>query len=398
MKFLTEPSSAVSEFSHMRVALFTGNYHSVRDGVALTLHRLVTFLRDRNIASMVFGPACDKPVLEPVGTYVGVPAIGIPGRPEYRLALGLPTDALEKLRVFRPTLLHLATPDLLGLRALAYAQQNNLVCVGSYHTHFTGYLKYFNLDMFQGLGWSYLNWFYSQCRHTYVPTSSMMEELTRHGITNGLRIWSRGVDCDLFTPSRRSPAWRRQHGFAETDCVVTFVSRLVWEKDLATLAETARVVSASHSQVKFLIVGDGPARQDLERLMPQATFIGFQTGEALAAAYASSDLFFFPSETETFGNVTLEAMASGLPVVAARAPGSSSLIEHGMNGFFSPARQIPTFVRHIIQLADQADLRRRMGQTARETATIRRWEDVLMQLLGYYDEAIADAAHERSVA
>jgi glycosyltransferase involved in cell wall biosynthesis len=373
----------------LRIAIFTGNYNHIRDGVSLTLNRLVAFLESKNIPVVVFGPTADEPAFEHIGEFIAAPSIPMPGRPEYRVTIGFPEDVQQRLRDFKPTLIHLATPDLLGFRAMRFAQANNIQIVASYHTHFTSYLKYYNMDMLEILGWKYLVWFYSQCKHIYVPTSSMADELAEKGIRDGLRIWARGVDTELFSPEKRDMEWRRSNGIADDQLVVTFVSRLVWEKDLQTVVDTLRKVSSVNGSVKPMIVGDGPAKKELEQLIPNGLFTGFLMGEDLARAYASSDLFFFPSDTETFGNVTLEAMSSGVPAVVADATGSKSLIESGVNGYLGTPKKTREFADLIIKLVDDADTRAQMAVATRQKALAYSWETINNGLLAQYNEALS---------
>lgn len=281
--------------------------------------------------------------------------------------------------------MHIATPDLLGFRAMRWAQASDIQIVSSYHTHFTSYLKYYNLEMLELLGWKFLAWFYSQCKHIYVPSPSMADELNEQGIDDGIRIWARGVNTKNFNPDKRDMEWRRSVGFADDKQVVTFVSRLVWEKDLQTFVD---VVSKLDSTVQPMVVGDGPARKELEHMLPQAHFTGFVTGEELYRAYASSDIFLFPSETETFGNVTLEAMSSGLPCVVADATGSRSLVESGVNGFLAPPRNTKEFARCVKTIAEDEELRTNMGKAARQKAVVYSWENVNSKLLKNYQEAL----------
>lgn len=371
--------------SELRVAIFTGNYNHIRDGVSLTLNRLVAFLERQGIPVLVFGPTVDEPALEHNGEFVPVPSVPMPGRPEYRVTVGFPERAQRRLKEFDPTLIHLATPDLLGFRAMRWAQANDIQIVSSYHTHFTSYLKYYNLHMLELLGWKYLAWFYSQCTHVYVPSPSMADELNEQGITEGIRIWARGVYTDRFHPDKRDMEWRRSVGFDDKDTVVSFVSRLVWEKDLQTFVDVAKKLGES---IKPLIVGDGPARKELESMLPEAHFTGFVTGEDLYRAYASSDIFLFPSDTETFGNVTLEAMSSGLPCVVADATGSRSLVESGVNGFLAPPRDTKEFAACVRRIAEDEALRDKMGKTARQKALAYSWENVNAKLLDNYREAL----------
>lgn len=378
----------------LRVAIFTGNYNHIRDGVSLTLNRLVAHLEKRNVPVIVYGPTSDEPAIQHNGEFISVPSIPMPGRPEYRVTIGFPQEAQKRLREFDPTLIHIATPDLLGFRSMRFAQMNKIQIVSSYHTHFTSYLKYYNMEMLEVLGWKYLSWFYSQCKHIYVPSSSMADELREHQIGDGLRIWARGVDVDLFSPVRRSMLWRQKMGIEDDQVVVTFVSRLVWEKDLQTVVDTLKKLYPKYPNLKVMIVGDGPAKNELMHMMPQAVFTGFLSGEELATAYASSDIFFFPSDTETFGNVTLEAMSSGVPSVVADATGSKSLVEHGVNGLLCPPKKTVLFAEAIGQLVEDHTTRLKMSEVARQKALPYSWDKVNDGLLSNYYEALAQPIPE----
>ena len=371
--------------SELRVAIFTGNYNHIRDGVSLTLNRLVGYLQRQDIPVLVFGPSIDEPAIDHKGELVEVPSVPMPGRPEYRVTVGFPEKAQQRLREFDPSLVHIATPDLLGFRAMRWAQSNDIQIVSSYHTHFTSYLKYYNLGMLEVLGWKYLAWFYSQCRHVYVPSPSMADELNEQGITEGVRIWARGVYTDRFHPEKRDMEWRRSVGFSDDDIVVSFVSRLVWEKDLQTFVDTVKKLEGS---VRSLVVGDGPARKELEHMLPEAHFTGFITGDDLHRAYASSDIFLFPSDTETFGNVTLEAMSSGLPCVVADATGSKSLVESGVNGYLAPPRDTRAFASSVQKIAEDEELREQMSKAARQKALNYSWDKVNAKLVDNYREAL----------
>ncbi|MDW8137501.1 MAG: glycosyltransferase family 1 protein [Bacteroidota bacterium] len=372
----------------LRVALFTGNYHYIPDGVALTLNRLVRFLLERRIPVLVFSPTAPRPALEPTGELVPVPSVPVPGRAEYRFSIPFSPRLWRRLRAFGPTLLHVATPDLLGLMALRYGQGHGIPVVASYHTHFASYLKYYRFDGLEQTSWRYFVWFYNQCQHVYVPTPEMERELRAHGVETEIRRWARGVDTDLFHPARRSEAWRRMVGVQDRERVVLFVSRLVQEKNLPTLKAVFQQLHALEPELRFVVIGDGPEREELARALPFVRFLGHQTGEALATGYASSDVFVFPSDTETFGNVTLEAMASGLPAVCADAAGSRFLVRHGQTGFLCPPYEVEAYVERIRLLLRDEPLRRRMGQEARQWAETFAWERVMDELLGHYRDVL----------
>ncbi|MFB6098918.1 MAG: glycosyltransferase, partial [Salinibacter sp.] len=221
-----------------RVALFAGAYNHIADGVSLTLNRLVDSLERQGVAVRVFAPTADNPAIKNhAGTLVPVPSMPLPGRSEYRLSLGISPSAWKALRDFDPTLYHIATPDLLGRHALSRAQATSTPVVASYHTHFSAYLKYYHLDLLKQPVWSYLRSFYRRCQQVYVPTVAIANVLRDHGITDGLRLWRRGVDTSRFSPTHRSYAWRRAHDIPTNEVVITFVSRLVWEKGLDVYAD-----------------------------------------------------------------------------------------------------------------------------------------------------------------
>ncbi|HVW73875.1 MAG TPA: glycosyltransferase family 1 protein [Rhizomicrobium sp.] len=366
----------------LRVALVTSSYNFIADGVALTLNRLVGFLERQGVAVLVFAPTADRPALVHQGQLVSVPSIPLPGRPEYRLAPGLPGRLKQQLLDFRPDLIHIAVPDLLGHAALSLAGRHNIPAVASYHTRYETYLKhYWYLTGLEGALKGILRRFYGRCREVYVPSESVREALLADGLKDNFKPWPRGIDTERFSPAKRSAEWRTRHGIGPDELVVLHVSRLVREKRLDTLTAALNRLRVPH---RVVIVGDGPDRGFAERELPHALFTGFLGGEALATAYASCDIFVFPSDSESFGNVTLEAMASGLPCVAANATGSRSLVVAGETGFLAPADDAGAFAAHITTLAQDAGLRRRMGGAARARALTFSWEETMARLLGYY--------------
>ncbi|MEM9666573.1 MAG: glycosyltransferase family 1 protein [Bacteroidota bacterium] len=368
-----------------RVALFTGSYNHIADGVALTLNRLVGHLEAHGLNVRVFGPTIPEPAVKHTGTLVPVPSVSAPGRGEYRLSLGLTRGVRAQVEAFRPELVHIATPDLLGLGALRWARKQGLPVVATYHTHFSSYLKYYRLERLEGLLWRYLRWFYGQCTHIYVPSPSMEAVLRQHGIRQGLHLWERGVNVERFTPTRRSDVWRAETmGAAPDEVVVAYIGRLVWEKAVDLFADVIQALEARGVAHRSLVVGDGPALADLRARLPHTTFTGYLGGTDLAQAYASADVFFFPSDTETFGNVTLEAMASGLPTVCADATGSKTLVVNGETGFLAPSGDREAFREAVERLVVDHDLRAHLGAAALARAQTFAWPVILDKMLRYY--------------
>jgi glycosyltransferase involved in cell wall biosynthesis len=367
----------------LRIALFTGNYNHVEDGVSRTLGRLVGYLLDQGHDVLVFGPTIDDPLDQP-GRFVAVPSVAAPGRPEYRVSTRFPTRARREAARFAPHVVHIATPDVLGHKALRWARSLDIPVVSTYHTHFASYLDYYRLGLAEGALWSVLRRFYDRCDEVYAPTPTMRDALLKHDISSTIRLWPRGIELDRFRPEARSPEWRRARGFEDDEVVVSFVSRLVKEKGLDVFADTVRSLQSEGRPVRALVVGEGPERGALNDELPDAVFTGHLSGSELSTAYASSDVFLFPSDTETFGNVTLEAMASGLGVVAADAAGTASLIDSGRTGLLCPPRNRPAFLDATRQIVVDVDLRHRLGHAAREAARAYDWSEVLARMLGYY--------------
>ena len=379
------PDSAPADGAPLRIALFTGNYVHIEDGVSRTLGRLVGHLVDRGHTVMVFGPTLkDPPMDAQPGDFVAVPSIAAGFRPEYRISLGFPKAYQRRVEAFAPDIVHIATPDFLGHRALTWARERGLPVVSTYHTHFASYLEFYGVGFLTGGLWRLFRRFYNRCDEVYAPTPTMIGALRSHGVTSPIRLWPRGIELDRFSPTFRSDAWRAARGFADHEVVVSFVSRLVKEKGVDVFADAVRAVQAEGRLARVLVVGDGPEREAFERRVPNGVFLGHTSGHELSTAYASSDVFLFPSETETFGNVTLEAQASGLAVIAADAAGSRDLVADGVTGVLCPARDTAAFTDALRSLCDDADARRRLGAAARDAAADYDWRAVLNRMETYY--------------
>lgn len=378
----------------LRVALFTGNYNYVMDGPVRALNMLVAHLEERGHEVLVFAPTTKTPAFAHSGTLISIPSIALPGkRSEYRLGFGLYGRALARLRRFRPNLIHIAAPDIIGFSALNFAEKSGITPVASFHTRFDTYPRYYGARWLEGYLTKCMRNFYGRCAHVYAPSRSMAEELVRDGIGRDVRLWGRGVDGALFNPGKRDVEWRRAKGFEDGDVVIAFVGRVVLEKGIDAFAEAIRRAARVYPNVKALVVGEGPERARFEDKLPQGVFLGYVQGEALARAYASADVFFNPSVTETFGNVTLEAMASGLPTVCASASGSVSLVEDGITGLLSPPSDgAAGYADKLKLLAGDKVARTRMGAAASAKAQEFSWPVILDGLIANYFEAIATTA------
>lgn len=385
---LTEP---------LRVVLTTGNYNYIKDGVSLTLNRLVGWLESHGVEVLVIAPVADTPAMEHQGRLLPVPSIAIPTRNEYRLGGRLTRHLKNEIARFKPDLFHIAVPDITGHCALRLAEKMGLPAVSSFHTRFDGYLQYYRLGFLEPRVRRHLRDFYARCEHLYVPSVSMMDELAGHGIAENMRLWTRGVDHERFSPGRRSLQWRRAHGIGDDELVIAYAGRLVAEKNMGVMARVFAGLKASGVAHRTMLLGDGPEAGWMRKALPDTVFAGFLHGDDLATGYASSDIFFFPSITETFGNVTLEAMASGLPSVTADATGSRSLVREGETGFLVPVEREDQMIERLVQLLKNSEMRKQFGIRARELAICEHeWDGIFAGLLSDYQDAIAGFAGKKS--
>ena len=318
--------------SDLRIALFTGNYNYVRDGANQALNRLVGYLLSQGAAVRIYSPVVAEPAFPATGDMVNVPNFPIPARSEYRFPIALSARVRRDLAEFAPNVVHIASPDTASHRAVTWARKRGVPVLASVHTRFETYFRYYNLGFFEPVMEAILRRLYRRCDALVAPSESMAQVLRSQRMNYDVDIWSRGVDREIFHPGRRDLAWRQGLGIGDDEVTVGFLGRLVMEKGLDVVADTIDELRRRGVAHRVLVVGEGPARQWFETRLPEAVFTGFQGGADLARAVASMDVLFNPSITETFGNVTLEAMACCLPVVAADATGSESLVDDGVTG------------------------------------------------------------------
>lgn len=369
----------------LRVAMFSGNYNYVRDGANQALNMLARHLLDAGVTLRVYSPTIAEPAFEPTGDLVDVPAFALPaGRGEYRLGKGLPQIVRDDLAAYKPNLIHVSAPDVTGHRAVSYARDNGIPCLASLHTRFETYPRYYGIGFLEPLAVYLSKRFYNRVDHVVVPGRGMQELVREWGVETPISIWSRGVDHDRFKPERRSLEWRRSLGIAEDEVAVSFLGRLVLEKGLDIFSEVAAELKTRGVRHKILVIGDGPARDWFAERVPDAVFAGFQTGDDLGRAVASMDIFFNPSVTETFGNVTLEAMACGVPVVAAHASGAVGLVDEGDTGFLVGPRDVKAYADAIQKLCEDDALRLRLGANGHAKAQGFVWDRINQAVLDAY--------------
>jgi len=323
----------------IKVAFFAETLRANYDGAVRTMYQII---RRIPIEQFEFVFICGDKVVEPLPfKTIVLPSFTIPFNRNYKMTIPyLAQKRLEKeLDTFQPDIIHIATPSPLGHMALQYATAHQLPVLSIYHTHFISYVEYYLKNasfLIEPIKQSIIkNYkaFYDNCDVVYAPTQQMIEDLAGLGHqTTHFKIWQRGIDQQLFHPAKKNKAWL-QAKIGNPKPNILFASRLVWEKNLDTLIAFYQLNEQKGSPYNMLIVGDGIARDLLETAMPNAYFFGKLSHNELSVLYASADVFFFPSITETYGNVVVEAMASGLPCVIANGGGSKSFIQQGTNGF-----------------------------------------------------------------
>lgn len=386
----------------MRVSHFLGSMLPEQDGVSRVAYRMRKILQEKSGTYDFISPILPP---EPDADMRPVSSIPFPLYRDYRLSVCSTRTIRKLLQEIQPDAIHIHSPCTLGRAAVHAAQSLGIPAIATYHTHFPTYCKYYKVKFLAPVIWRYLRSLYNRCDGVIVPSKTTIDDLSSHGIKNLVHI-PHGVDTGLFSPDHWSREWRESVGVkrrhpgksgrsraAKEKKIVTFVGRLVWEKNLKLLAEAAKLV-ATRDNIQFVIVGDGPARHKFQQMMPNAYFTGFLGEKDLPVAYASSDIFVFPSLTETFGNVTVEAMASGLPVICASAGGARDLVKDGVNGFLTHAHDPRDLAQAIDQLVLKADLRKKMGQAALEMADQFKWENSIGKYHKLYSKLIRNRSRK----
>ncbi|MGB3845004.1 MAG: glycosyltransferase family 1 protein [Sphingopyxis sp.] len=364
------------DVSDLRIALFSGNYNMTVDGANKALNRLVGYLLSKGAAVRVYSPTVPNPDFEPTGDLVSVPSMPIPNRPEYRIPLHFSRRVRADIEAFAPNILHISSPDRVSRQAAAWARRRGLPVACSVHTRFETYFRYYNLSFVEPLIVAWLRKLYRKCDALIAPSESFAQVLREQRMNYDIGIWTRGVERDIFNPGRRDMSWRRSWGIADDMPVIAFLGRLVMEKGLDVFADAIDQLQRRKVPHEVVVIGEGPAGDWFESRLPSAKFVGFQGGEDLARALASCDVFFNPSVTETFGNVTLEAMACGLPVVAARATGSASIVKDRVTGYLVTPGSITGFADHLQRYCQDDGLRREHGAAALAESHQYQWDAI----------------------
>ncbi len=372
----------------MRIAFFTETFLPKVDGIVTRLTKTLQHLVAAGDEVLIFCPE-GAPDSYLGAKVVGVPALPLPLYPELKLALPRPAVS-EALEQFRPDLVHVVNPAVLGLGGIWLAKSRNLPLVASYHTHLPKYLEHYGMGMLEPLLWELLKAAHNQASLNLCTSTAMVAELAAKGIQH-TALWQRGVDTDLFRPELRNDRMRaRLHGpHDDTGNLLLYIGRLSAEKQI----ERIRPVLEAMPQTRLALVGDGPHRQQLERCFEgtPTTFVGYLAGQDLASAYACGDAFLFPSSTETLGLVLLEAMAAGCPVVGADRGGIPDIVSDGENGCLYDPDQPHSLTTAVQRLLGESQTRSCLRQAARQEAERWGWAGATDQLRGYYRKVLNQA-------
>ncbi len=348
--------------SKIKIAFFVEILIEDFDGASRTIFNIINRIpKDRFDILFVCG-------VPPKGffdfSYIVVPTVSIPFNKDYKMALpqSVSFQLKQKLRHFKPDIIHISTPSPLGKFAMNFAKYHNLPVTSIYHTHFISYIDYY-LEKIPFLIPTVKKWitrdqkaFYEKCNIVYIPTQNMVNELAKSGISSAnFKIWHRGLHGGRFTPTKRN-LQKVKSIIGNDNKNIIFASRLVWEKNLKTLIKIYQHAKEQNHNYNFIIAGDGVAKESLMQLMPDAHFLGHIHHEELAVIYASCDVFLFTSISETYGNVVAEAMASGLPCVIANGGGSAHFIEQGVNGFLCTPENSSEYIEKITVLMENESL------------------------------------------
>jgi glycosyltransferase involved in cell wall biosynthesis len=376
----------------LRIALFSEVYWPMVSGVGVTLLRLTEALQARGHEVRVYSatyaipPEGDRPEVH------RSPSVPLFLYPDVQWAFPRLRDVVDDLARFRPDVVHVATEFSLGIAGVKAARQLGIPIVASAHTDYDQYAVRYGVTWALRAGWHYLRWFYGQAHRVLCPSRIYEEHLHSRGVTH-TGIWSRGVDPAEFHPRFRSEAYRARFGVGRDDLLVTYIGRIAREKNLELLLRAWEELVGSRGGGQLVLVGRGPLEDEIRRReLPGVHVTGLLRGRELSEAYASADVFTFPSPTETFGNSLLEAMGSGLPSLVAAAGGVLEFAEHGRNAWLVAPNSAGAITDGLGRLLSDPSLRRRLAEGALQTAAERRWDAVYDQLISDYRAAAAARA------
>ena len=364
----------------MRIAVFSDTFFPQINGVSRVLEKYLEYMDEKDIEYSLFVPDKQESVYN--GDIIPLGGVKFVLYPEMKIVLPRYLKIKHVLDTFKPDLIHVATPFAMGLMGIKYARARQLPLISSYHTNFDQYLNYYHLPLLVRPVNKYVKWFHSFSQLNFCPSHETLLQLQELGIRN-LEVCPNGVDQAFFSPDFRNAQTRQSLFAGEERPILLYVGRIAPEKGLDVLIKAVQTLNAEGASFKLILVGDGPSREKLESMgIDNVLFLGYKSGRELQEIYASADLFVFPSATETFGNVILEAMCSGLPVVAARAGGVKDNVIDRYNGItFQPGDHLD-MARAINMLLLDKTMHSQFVSNAVEYAMTKTWEGIFDQFFG----------------
>lgn len=369
----------------MKIALFSDTYNPQINGVTNTLGRLTGYFTDNDIEYKVFVPRYNNDTDLCTERFYSLKFFLYP---ECRLALPNVFRISQTLSEFKPDIIHLMTEFNMGITGLYFGRKFNIPTISSYTTNFSQYTDYYKLDFLKQPIWDYMRWFHNQSKITLCPSNEAQKLLNRHGISR-TGIFSRGIDSKRFNSGYRNHSLRQKLGI-DNKKVFLYVGRVSIEKDLDILCESYKLIKEKYKEGTALIItGDGPYMEKCKGIFPRDTiFTGFKTGTELSELYASSDIFVCPSSTETFGNVVLEAMTSGLAVIGADAGGIREIIDHKHNGLKFKEKDAADLFHQMTELLENKELENALKANGIYFGNSRSWDKIIGGLIDIYMEVL----------
>ena len=373
-----------------KIALFADVMTRHLDGVTHTIYNLIERIPKDRFEFLIITAVPPKEPL-PWKT-ITVKKLNIFFNSSYSMGFPFYDKGLKsKLDDFDPDIIHFSSPSLLGIWALKYGRKKGIPVFSIYHTHFISYMDFyfhhlpFMIPVSKFIIARLMRKIYNKCSRLFVPTSSIMDELEQLGIeSKRMSVWGRGVNTDLFSPGKKDRDYLGKLGEQDKKTVL-FVSRIVWEKDIETLSLIYKKIMQERPDIQLMITGDGPQYKALKKMLPGVVFTEKLIKEDLARVYASADVFAFPSPTETFGNVVLESLSSGVPAVVAAQGGPKGIVDHGITGYHAETKNVDDFYQKLIKLIDNDKLRNKMGNAAREYALSQSWNKLAERMFKHYE-------------
>jgi len=325
----------------LKIIIVTDTYPPDINGVANSLHQILVELKKQH-EILILQPEENNHSLQIQTNLhqsnlkkIYFPFIKLPFYNEVKLGLPLLERIHNTFKLFKPDIVHIVTPGLLGLFSLLISKQFNLPVIADFRTNFHQYIDFYGFEFLKDFVIAYLNYFHNQCDLNLVPTLEVKKFLQKNQIKN-VKILGRGIRTNIFNPNKYSSEVRKKYQIKENELLFLYVGRIAPEKNINFLCNIFINLQKKYHHIKLMVVGDGPLKSDLEKQFPSIIFVGKKEGEELATIYASSDIFLFPSKTETFGNVFLESYASGLPIISYHYAATRNLYSHNKTGFLIP--------------------------------------------------------------